>query len=81
MELIYLYIRKYENLFEEQEFNFSSNFSAAFKEGKLMVEENKNALKHYYGENVNNVVWFLGQNGIGKSTLLDILGMRRNDRI
>lgn len=81
MELLYLYVRKYGNLFEEQEFNFSSNYSVAFNEGKLTVGENKNAIKHYYGENINNVVMFFGQNGMGKSTLLDILGMRRNDRI
>ncbi|MGN0438782.1 MAG: hypothetical protein ACI4F4_09690, partial [Lachnospiraceae bacterium] len=81
MELLYLYIRKYENLFKEQEFNFSSNYSVTFNEGQLTVVENKNAIKHYYGENINNVVMFFGQNGMGKSTLLDILGMRRNDRI
>ncbi len=80
MELIYLYIRKYGNLFKEQEFNFSSNHLVTFKEGNLLVEENKTAIKHYYGANINNVVMFLGQNGVGKSTLLDILGMRRDDR-
>ena len=56
VELIYLYIRKYEEVFENEEFN-------------------------YYGKNVNNVVMFLGKNGMGKSTLLDILGMNRDDRI
>lgn len=81
MELIYLYVRKYENVFEDMEFNFSSNYVAAFKNNYLTVEENRNSVKQYYGENVNNVVLFLGKNGVGKSTLLDILGMIRDDRI
>ena len=80
MELIYLYIKKYENIFEDKEFNFSSNYVASLKSNQLVVEENENAIKQYYGENVNNVVMFLGQNGVGKSTLLDILGMTRDDR-
>ena len=32
MELIYLYVRKYGTIFQDQEFNFSSNFRASFKE-------------------------------------------------
>ena len=81
MELIYLYIRKYEEVFENEEFNFSSNYMATIKDNWLSVEKNVNSIKNYYGKNVNNVVMFLGKNGIGKSTLLDILGMNRDDRI
>ena len=80
MELVYLYIRKYENIFENVGFNFSSNYVATFKDNYLLVDENTNTIKQYYGENVNNVVMFLGQNGVGKSSLLDILGMTRDDR-
>ena len=81
MELIYLYIRKYEEVFENEEFNFSSNYMATIKDNWLSVEKNVNSIKNYYGKNVNNVVMFLGKNGMGKSTLLDILGMNRDDRI
>ncbi len=80
MELIYLYIRKYENIFENVDFNFSSNFFAKIENNQLLVEYNQKAIKKYYGDNVNSVVMFLGQNGTGKSTLLDILGMNRDDR-
>lgn len=80
MELIYLYIRKYGNIFRDEEFNFSSNYVATLKENHLTVEDNIRAIKNYYGENVNNVVMLLGKNGTGKSTLLDILGMNREDR-
>lgn len=80
MELIYLYIRKYENIFENVEFNFSSNYIAAIENNQLLIEDNRKAVKKYYGDNVNSVVMFLGQNGMGKSTLLDILGINRDDR-
>ena len=81
MELIYLYIRKYGTVFSDEAFNFSSNYTAAFQNHQLTLWENKEAVKGYYGKNVNNVVLFLGQNGMGKSSLLDILGMKRDDRI
>ena len=51
------------------------------KGNQLIVEKNEKSIKNYYGDNVNNVVMFLGKNGMGKSTLLDILGMNRHDRI
>ena len=44
------------------------------------MKENQNTVKNYYGNNVNSVSMFLGKNGMGKSTLLDILGMNREDR-
>ena len=63
MELIYLYIRKYGTVFSDEAFNFSSNYTAAFQNHQLTLWENKEAVKGYYGKNVNNVVLFLGQNG------------------
>ena len=81
MELIYLYIKKYENIFENVGFNFSSNYVASMNNNELIVEKNEMAVKNYYGDNISNVVMFLGKNGVGKSTLLDILGMNRHDRI
>lgn len=50
------------------------------KNNELLVKENQNTVKNYYGNNVNSVSMFLGKNGMGKSTLLDILGMNREDR-
>ena len=70
MELIYLYIRNYETIFKNEEFNFSSNYMASLKNDHLYVKENAETVKGYYGERVNSVVLFLGQNGMGKSTLL-----------
>lgn len=81
MELIYLYIQNYGKILENVEFNFSSNYIAKMKDNQLFVEKNTKTIKNYYGKNINNVIMLLGKNGVGKSTLLDILGMNREDRI
>lgn len=81
MELIYLYIRKYGELFQDEEFNFSSNFKVSLKNNELIINKNEDKINNYYGNNVSNVSMFFGKNGVGKTTLLDILGISRNDRI
>lgn len=81
MELIYLYVRKYDELFSEQEFNFSPNYHATLKNNELFLEKTKNMFGDYYGNNITNVSMFFGKNGSGKTTLLDILGLSRYDRM
>ncbi len=81
MELIYLYVRKYNELFSEQEFNFSPNYHVTLKNNELFLEKTKNMFGDYYGNNVTNVTMLFGKNGSGKTTLLDILGLSRNDRM
>ena len=80
MELVYLYIKKYDDIFENQQINFSSNYYVEYKEGNLKIQKNMDSLKQYYGDIVTTITMFHGKNGTGKSTLLDILGMRLNDR-
>ena len=41
----------------------------------MKIEENIDSIINYYGDNVSSVTLFLGENGMGKTTLLDILGM------
>ena len=66
MELIYLYVRKYDELFSEQEFNFSPNYHATLKNNELFLEKTKNMFGDYYGNNITNVSMFFGKNGSGK---------------
>lgn len=80
MELLYLYIKNYDDIFENQQINFSSNYYVEYKEGNLKIQKNTDSLKKYYGDIVTTITMFHGKNGAGKSTLLDILGMRLNDR-
>lgn len=80
MELLYLYIKRYDDVFENQQINFSSNYNIEYKDGCLNIEKKDNHMKGYYGDNVKNITLLHGKNGAGKSTLLDLLGMRLDDR-
>lgn len=80
MELLYLYIKRYDDVFENQQINFSSNYNIEYKDGCLNIEYKDNHMKGYYGDNIKNITLLHGKNGAGKSTLLDLLGMRLDDR-
>ena len=80
MELLYLYIKRYDDVFENQQINFSSNYNIEYKDGCLNIENKNNNMKGYYGDNIKNITLLHGKNGAGKSTLLDLLGMRLDDR-
>lgn len=80
MELLYLYIKRYDDIFENQEINFSLNYRVEYTDGRLNIEKKDNNIKNYYGDKVETVTMVHGKNGTGKSTLLDLLGMRIHDR-
>ncbi len=81
MELIYLYIKKFGDFIYEQEIQFSNDFEIFLKDQKLIINKKQNLFKNYYGKNVNNISVLVGKNGSGKTTILDILGMNRQDRL
>lgn len=41
MELLYLYIKRYDDVFENQQINFSSNYNIEYKDGCLNIEYKK----------------------------------------
>lgn len=44
MELLYLYIKRYDDVFENQQINFSSNYNIEYKDGCLNIEKKDNCL-------------------------------------
>ena len=54
MELLYLYIKRYDDVFENQQINFSSNYNIEYKDGCLNIEYKNNNMKGYYGDNIKN---------------------------
>ena len=46
-----------------------------------MCIKKENHLKDFYGKKIKNLTVLVGKNGSGKTTILDILGMNRNDRL
>ena len=78
MELVYLWVEEYKNI-KYQGFNFSPRFECEFKDGNLTIcdrkEEdckNNEYLENFFGKNIN-VTAIVGENGSGKSNLLDLI--------
>lgn len=80
MELIYLYIENYNDVFKKQEINFSSNFNVKIINKKLIIEKKTSYINKLYPSNIKNITMLLGKNGSGKTTVIDILGVNSEDR-
>ncbi|MEK4750433.1 AAA family ATPase [Niallia sp. FSL W8-0177] len=80
MELIYAWIEKFRN-YKEVELNFSEkfkiNYDHANKAIKVVPNETYISIYPEYITNINAVV---GRNSVGKTNLLDAIGLRTNDR-
>lgn len=76
-----MYVKRFGNFIYNQEITFTNNFNITFKDGILEVEKVKSQISKVYGENIKNITVLNGKNGTGKSTILDIIGMNREDRM
>ncbi|MBY6838217.1 hypothetical protein FDG50_10020 [Clostridium botulinum] len=82
MELIYAYVEKFSELLEEQEFLFTQKFDVKYNKKNRKISIKKvEYVKNFFGNNVENLSLIIGKNGTGKSTTLDLLGMKMDDRI
>lgn len=75
MQLIYLYIDEYCN-FQRAGFNFSQNLNINFDadENVLNISHKDSSLpKRFWGENINNLSVVIGNNGAGKTSLMQYL--------
>lgn len=72
MQLVYLYIDGYCN-FQKAEFNFGQELHVHFKEDKNILEISHmdfSLPKQFWGENINNLSVVIGNNGAGKTSLM-----------
>lgn len=81
MELIYLYIEKFGDFIYNQGIQLSNDFEVELQDKKLTINKRRNYLKNFYGSGIKNITVMVGKNGSGKTTILDILGMCRQDRL
>tara|TARA_R110002033_G_scaffold9971_2_gene32694 strand:- start:13768 stop:15258 length:1491 start_codon:yes stop_codon:yes gene_type:complete len=72
MELVYLWVADYKNI-KKQGFNFSPRFKCEYDEdsNELTIDENKDYVS-IFPENIN-ITAIVGENGSGKSSILELL--------
>lgn len=72
MEILYIYIKKYKKL-ENIGFCFSNKYSISFNENKLEIKENENYVKNFFSNKISNLTGIVGENGTGKTTVLNYM--------
>lgn len=72
MELLYIHIKKYKKL-ENVGFCFSNKYSISFQENTLVIKENENFVKDFFSNKISNLTGIVGENGTGKTTVLNYL--------
>ncbi|MED4012944.1 AAA family ATPase [Priestia aryabhattai] len=84
MKLIYLWVEKFRSI-EKQEFSFDNEFDINYDnridshELKIRIRKIENTLM-LFGNHVVNVTAMIGENGSGKTNILDLLGYRMDNR-
>ena len=76
MALIALVIKRYNELFKEEVFNFSDEYKVDFnfETNELRIDKNPDYIENFYGESIYNISPVVGINGVGKSTILNLIG-------
>jgi len=74
MELCYIWVSEYKG-FINQGFNFSSKLSFEFSQmdNKLTTKKNEKYIKDFFGNNIVNITGVVGQNGAGKTNVLELI--------
>ena len=70
-KLVYTYIEKMDTGIKNSEIFFSEEHKFRMKERNLFYVENKN--RRFFGEKISNLSLIVGKNGVGKSSLLDLI--------
>ena len=72
MELIFYYAKNYENK-PAQYHNLSNEWIVNYDEekGTLVLHQNQEYIKDFYGENIASLTAIIGNNGAGKTTILN----------
>lgn len=81
-ELVYLYIGDIGTNIKECGIEFSNQYKVFYDRNNRTIHIEKKTVNSIinYGENINNLKLLVGKNGVGKSTILDLLGTSKRDR-
>lgn len=86
MELLAIYIEGHFLFEEPQYFNFGGKFFFQFTksdDGKIVIQKKINIdhISEFYGETISNISAIVGNNGVGKTSILRILSQEPNHEI
>lgn len=81
-ELLYLYIDKIYSNVNQQSFNFSKNFETTYDGVELRIHRKivEDIPENFFGDNISNISLVVGKNGVGKSSVLDLLSYSHKNR-
>ena len=73
MELVYLWVKEYKNI-NNQGFNFSNRFDCIYDDSTsaFSITKQENFLENFFSADIN-ITAIVGENGVGKSSILEIL--------
>lgn len=81
MKLLALYIKHYRNCFEDILYNFSSDYEVTYNNNVLNIKKKTNILPNFYGKHISDLSLIIGENGTGKTSILNIIGYTMKERI
>lgn len=81
-ELLYVYIEEINRCFSQQEFIFSNEYNIHYNFNKkaLKITKKDNKFVNFFSKNISSINLIVGKNGCGKTTLLDLLGLKSIER-
>lgn len=80
MELIGLIVKKYNNISWNEPIIFNSNYTIEWENQHLKVNKVEDSVPNFYGDNISNITAIVGNNGVGKTTILDLIGCTKEER-
>ena len=82
-ELLYVYIKKIDRCFEDTYFSFTNDYDIEYdydNKRLKIVKKDSSVLTNFFSNKIKSINLIVGKNGCGKTTLFDLLGLKRVDR-
>lgn len=82
-ELLYVYIKKIDRCFEDTYFSFTNDYDIGYDYGNKrlkIVKKDFSVLTNFFSNKIKSINLIVGKNGCGKTTLFDLLGLKKVDR-